>query len=276
MYCSKKKRKALVVVLVVVMIALLVAPNRLPYRAVRAVGRVLPAEQTEGVYCSENFRLLMRENEPIVAQAMLAQLERGLADLRVWLPDHSPKPIVVRMHDSQESLQQALGGHYAPTLGAYYLGRLELLAPGSWRSDLKQEEALAYYEVAGPIVHELAHLLLDYQALGEYPIWFSEGLAQYWEMRLRGYVWQEGGTEWKSQPHSLADIDGNFTALPEAIAYQESLSLVQFMYTTVGDERMHEFILDLGQGKQFFTVLQDRLELTIGKMECAWRAWLVE
>jgi hypothetical protein len=275
MRCVLEKRKALLVLFVVVLIAMQVAPNRLAYRAVRAVGRVLPAEQIEGIYCSENFQLLLTEDEPVLAQAMLGQLERGLADLRVWLPDQSPKPIVVRLHGSQESLQQVLGGHYAPTVGAYYLGRLELLAPEAWRSGLGQEEALAYYEAEGPVVHELTHLLLDYQAVGKYPIWFSEGLAQYWEMRLRGYVWQEGGTDWRKQPHSLADIDRNFTVLPEAIAYQEALSLVQFMYTKIGEEGMQNLILDLGQGKQFLTALQEALGLTLTSMEYEWQAWLL-
>lgn len=276
MRCIKMKRKVLSVLLVIVMIALLVAPSRPGYRAVRAVSRLLPAKQMTCVYSSENFLLLFMEDAPMLAQAMLDQLERGLVDLQKWLPDRTPKHIVVRLYDSQESLQQALGGDYAPTLGAYYLGKLELLAPEVWRPDLEQEEALACYESEGPIVHELTHLLLDYQVLGQYPIWFSEGLAQYWEMRLRGYVWQEGGTDWRNQPHSLADLSCNFAALPEQIAYQEALSLVEFLYATAGDERMHNLVLGLGQGQQFTTALQDAFGQSLERMEYEWRAWLLE
>lgn len=267
-------RRPTVILLAIVLFVLLLAPLRPGYRAIRAAGRLLPLSQAENVALSANFKLLYA-GEQAEAQAMLGLLEAGLADLQQWLPDCTPKPIVVRLHYSQTSLQQALGGGYAPTVGAYYLGKLELLAPRAWWPDLLADDALAHYAKEGPIVHELTHLLLDYQALGQYPVWFTEGLAQYWEMRLRGYVWQEGGNAWRQQPHSLLELTKGFASLPESIAYQEALGLVQFLYESVGDSGMQQLLLSLGQRRPFNVVLPQLYGGSWGSLENEWRAWLL-
>lgn len=273
---SKITQRHLQMLLLMFVLVWLVAPLRPAYRTVRTIGRSLPLQQTGSVMYSDNFKLLY-DGEVEEAQAVLILLESGLNDLQAWLPDHTPKPIVVRLHQSQASLQQALGsGDYAPTLGAYYLGKLELLAPQAWRPDLLRADALAYYAAEGPVVHELTHLLLDYQALGQYPVWFSEGLAQYWEMRLRGYVWQEGGSMWREAPHSLADLTGSFSSLPEGVAYQESFSLVQFLYEEVGDSGMSDLLLGLRQGQQFGNALRAVYGNSLATMEDEWRAWLLK
>lgn len=272
----KIEQRHLHMLLLVLVFVGLVAPLRPGYRAVRTIGRSLPLQTTSSVLYSDNFKLLY-DGDMEEAEAMLTLLEAGLSDLQEWLPDHTPRPIVVRLHQSQASLQQALGsGDYAPTLGAYYLGKLELLAPQAWRPDMLRADALAYYALEGPVVHELTHLFLDYQALGQYPIWFSEGLAQYWEMRLRGYVWQEGGSAWQDAPHSVADLTGSFASLPEAVAYQEAFSLVQFLYEKVGDSGMSHLLFELRQGQQFGKALRAVYGNSLATMEDEWRAWLAE
>ncbi len=271
-----KNGQRLLSLLLVLLLVWLVLPFRPAYRAVRTIGRYLPVQKTGSVLYSENF-MLLSDGDQEEAQAVLQLLEAGLDDLQVWLPDQTPKPIVVRLHQSQASLQQALGsGDYAPTLGAYYWGKLELLAPLAWRPDLGQADALVYYALEGPVVHELSHLLLDYQALGRYPVWFSEGFAQYWEARLRGYVWQEGGNAWRATPHSLADLTGSFAALPEAVAYQEAYYLVQFLYQEVGDSGMNNLLSALEHGQQFEPALQAVYGNSMAVLENEWRAWLAK
>ncbi|HHW98524.1 MAG TPA: hypothetical protein GX738_02695, partial [Firmicutes bacterium] len=115
------------VLLVILLVMALAIPLRPAYRIARTLGRLTPILPTGEVLASDNFRLRY-SGEREEAQFVLQLLEQGLVDLQAWLPDQTPKPIVVRLHSSQESLQTALGaGDYAPTLGAYYLGKLEFL-----------------------------------------------------------------------------------------------------------------------------------------------------
>jgi hypothetical protein len=263
------------VLLVILLVMALAIPLRPAYRIARTLGRLTPILPTGEVLASDNFRLRY-SGEREEAQFVLQLLEQGLVDLQAWLPDQTPKPIVVRLHSSQESLQTALGaGDYAPTLGAYYLGKLELLGPQAWQPQLSLDEALVFYALQGPVVHELTHLLIDYQAVTAYPPWFSEGMAQYWEMRLRGYVWLEGGHDWRAQPHSLSQLSRDFSTLPEAIAYQESLSLVTFLYERLGDEGMEGLLQLLRQGKPFAAALQDVYGEPLSVLEIDWKAWLI-
>ncbi len=261
--------------LFLVLVGILVAPFRPAHRAVRTVGRWLPLVAAEEVLCSENFKLLY-SGELEEGRAVLELLEAGLADLQAWLPDFTPKPIVVRLHPTQAALQQALGGSYAPTLGAYYLGKLELLAPQAWQPHLNLDEAIAFYAQQGPVVHELTHLLLDYQVAVSYPVWFSEGMAQYWEERLRGYVWQEGGLAWREAPHSLDQLTDHFSSLPEAIAYQEALSLVSFLYERMGDGGVNQLLTALGRGQTFTVALQAAYGQPLTTFEQDWKAWLMD
>lgn len=265
------------VVLIMLLLVGLIAPLRPVHRTVRAFGRYLPTPQSDTALTNENFKLIYDEGELTEAAAMLQLLDEALADLRQWLPDRTPKPIVVRLHQSQESLQRALGpGEYGPTVGAYYLGRLELLAPRAWYEGLSLEDALAHYSWQGPLVHELTHLFLDYQSRSAYPLWFTEGLAQYWEMRLRGYVWQEAGSAWRSSPHNLAELERNFAMLPESIAYQESHSLVHFLYQRIGNAGMNDLLTRLEQGHSFEAALQMSYGDMLAAIENDWKAWLLD
>lgn len=269
-----RRFKGIDLLLIITLITVLVMPWRPGYRVVRTLSRWRPLGEGE-VLRSENFELLYT-NDREEAQFVLELLEQGLVDLQAWLSDRTPKPIRVRLHESQQSLQVALGaGDYAPTLGAYYLGRLELLGSQAWQPHLNRDDALTHYSLLGPVVHELAHLLLDYQAVAAYPVWFSEGMAQYWEMRLRGYVWQEGGDDWRQQPHSLRQLSREFSALPENVVYQESLSLVRFLYEQLGDGGRARFLQLMEQGQPFFSALEAVYGAPLLVLEADWKAWLM-
>lgn len=270
-----RQLRRLRVILIMLLLLGIIAPLRPLQRSVRAFGRYLPVQQSDKVLTNDNFRLIYA-GEGAEAEAMLQLLDDALVDLQQWLPDRTPKPIIVRMHQTQESLQRALGpGEYGPTVGAYYLGRLELLAPQAWYPGLPLADALVHYAWQGPLVHELTHLLLDYQARSVYPLWFTEGFAQYWEMRLRGYVLPEAGEAWRSDPHSLAELTHNFALLPEASAYRESLSLISFLYSRVRDAGMNDLLSRLEQGQPFEVTLQVIYGDSIEVIENDWMAWLL-
>jgi len=267
------RRQKLSLLLIGVLLVFVALRPRIGYRAVRAVARLLPLDQGYSVVASDNF-VLYYDEEDAVAQGVLLQLEQRLAELQEHLPDQSPKPIRVRLHATSDSMGCAIGGEYSATLGAYQLGKLELLSPVAWHPRLGQAAALAVYEREGPVTHELAHLLLDYLCPTGYPVWFSEGFAQYWEMRLQGYVWDEGDWGWVKQPASLTSLENSFRSLPETVAYQQSLSLMIYLYETVGDGGMQEMLLHLQEGQSLQGALEQAVGHSLERMEANWQVWL--
>lgn len=110
-----------------------------------------------------------------------------------------------------------------PPLGAYYDGVVWLLAPSAFLApgpDLAQR-----YDQAGPVAHELTHLADDISSGGRIPPWFDEGLAQYEDWRLTGYVWVEDDNSFGDQTYSWNQLAIDFVSLPnQALAYRQALA----------------------------------------------------
>lgn len=242
---------------------------------VRAFGRATPAwagaewfEAQEGP-----FTLHYRREDEIFASRMLLELNSRLGQLsQEWgfiVPEHIP----VRIHPSYESLNRAIGWEgQGLTLGAYVMGRLELVSPAVWSEHLPFDSAWARYVDEGPIVHELAHLLLDYAADGNYPVWFSEGFAQYWEYRLVGYIWSEPGYQVGEDLFPIEQLQRRFhDCLPEYVAYRQALGLVELMYREHGAGTVSGLVGHLAEREPFEHALRKALGLGLSELDARWR-----
>lgn len=110
-----------------------------------------------------------------------------------------------------------------PPLGAYYHGIVWLLAP----SDFLQAGAdeAQRYASDGPVAHELTHLADDLVSGGRTPAWLDEGLAQYEEWRLSGWVWVQSNNDFASGTYSWTQLTQSFDQLPNiALAYRQALA----------------------------------------------------
>lgn len=263
------------IVMLTLLLLLLVGTSlllpRAAYRSLRTMARILPAQAH--IYSGPNFQLQLSTEDEDLAEFLLEELELRRQQLLPFLPDRVPKPILARVHASEASLQQALGGKVAGTLGAYYLGRLELLAPQVWLPHLDYQEALQFYAAEGPIVHELTHLLLDYKARSAYPLWFSEGLAQYWEWRLTDYIWTEAGEDWLLSPHTWQELEDSFMQLPAPLAYREALSMVTYLYE-LRDDGVELLLEALARGRGFKGALEDIWGMDLQELERGWQDYL--
>lgn len=269
-------RRAVAVLLVILLLAVVwMSGSRPGYRAVRTMARLVSRELGADVAKEEsaNFVLYYEAKDEELVPALLLFLEESLAKLQLVLSDVAPKPIVVRLHASSASMEQAVGGSWGPTLGAYRLGSLHLLSPCAWQPELSVSEALDCYFSDGPVVHELTHLLLDYLLPTPYPVWFSEGMAQYWEMHLQGYVMASVSGDWWLSPDDIAFLERNFAILPEDVAYQESLSLFCFLFEELGAAGMDQLLC----GMQQATWAEAMAKIYPGGVdgfEAAWKIWL--
>lgn len=138
------------------------------------------------------------------------------------LPQGGAWPVVVC---SPAQMVRLVGGPADdPPLGAYYRGVVWLLAPSAV---VGPAATVASYERLGPVAHELTHLAEGLIAGGRVPAWLNEGIAQYEDWRLSGYVWVSGANRFDQATYSWDELtSGNFYALPnQALAYRQALAV---------------------------------------------------
>ncbi len=112
----------------------------------------------------------------------------------------------------------------AAPLGYYQGGVIWLLDPGAFLPDGPGLSEV--YGRRGPVVHELTHEADAVVSGGTVPRWFDEGLAQYEDWRLTGYVWLQSNDTFTQPPYTWRQLDGGaFGNLPnQALAYRQALA----------------------------------------------------
>jgi hypothetical protein len=247
------------------------------YRIMYATAQSVPVFATENWVMVEegHFRLYYQPADQAVVADVADDLEASLLALRGnWDYGSSRRPIVVFLYPSQKEMADALAGAEGLALGAYRLGRLYLLSPLAWQPQLSAQAATAFYAEQGPVVHELVHLLLDQLVAGNTPLWFSEGLAQYWELQIKGYLWCEQGMDWRSHTVPLEQLDQRLQSGDAYAAYRQSLSLVAHLYDAYGDSAVEQIVVELSRGR----TMEQAMILSIGvdrkSFETEWRATL--
>lgn len=183
-------------------------------------------------------------------------------------------PLII--HPTRESLNASFGWPASESaMGVYWAGVIRVLSPAAWvvAADAGQMEEV--FISAGPVAHELTHLVVDYITRGNVPRWFTEGIAQYEEYKLTGFRFEgpEGSLE---QPlYDFALMDRGFDRLPnQALAYRQSLSAVEYLVEVYGEESLHKILAVLGQGQDMDTAFKEVLGQDLHQFAGAWRSWL--
>ncbi|HLS89547.1 MAG TPA: hypothetical protein VK008_07995 [Sphingobacteriaceae bacterium] len=176
------------------------------------------------------------------AQRMLPAVEALLLDEDGELP-----AALLHLHEDLTPFVGA-AAHRGPLPGGvYHRGHIHLaMGPG-----------------AMPVVHELAHWVLDVYTLGNYPTWFSEGLAQWVDEKLTGApppgAWDE--------PYNLYQLERHFDHLPDpGQAYRQSLQLVRCIAAAAGDD-LQPLLAGLARGLPFYSALAEAVGLTRSDLE---------
>jgi hypothetical protein len=130
-------------------------------------------------------------------------------------------------------------------MGVYYGGIISILDPVKWiQNDQKISEI---FTRDGPMVHELTHLVIDYMASGNIPVWFTEGAALYEEYRLNNVMWAEGKVY--KEYYDIRELERNFYNLDEIKAYKQSLLVIKYIGDNFGMEGITYIIRQLRTGK---------------------------
>ncbi|NLP41341.1 MAG: hypothetical protein GX348_03950 [Veillonellaceae bacterium] len=185
----------------------------------------------------------------------------------------APKTIVVMYHNKAE-LRKAFGwSGDQSAMGVYWGGVIQLLSPHEW---MKQGDTVAEFIHSGPMVHEFSHLVFDHVTNGNYPRWFTEGLAQYVEYKVNNYEWITANNRLDGQLFTMEQLDGEFDELTnQALAYRQSLAAIRYIAEVHGEDNLHQVINELKAGRKIDKAIKNSLGLDYQAFDKAWREWAV-
>lgn len=250
-------------------------PRAAIYRFYRDQGRDQALESLEGyeVRRSERFALYYQASDDDLADLVL-QTAEGLYDAVMLQVGHAPSgrvPLI--LYPTRPQLRQAFGwGNDQSALGVYWRGTIRLLSPRAWVDEEDAERFAETYRQLNPLAHELTHYVLDDLTNGNYPHWFTEGLAQRVEYLQTGYLWLEARSSLDQRLYTLSELEDRFERLPnQPLAYRQSYLLVSHMAETYGVEGLSALIDRLGAGVPFDRAVEQSFGRT---MEAVYADWL--
>jgi hypothetical protein len=132
----------------------------------------------------------------------------------------------------------------------------------------------------GAIVHELTHLVIHQVVLNPYnnlPTWLDEGLAMHSEGPLEpimvGYL---NGAIAEDRLISVQGLASPFSAYAgeAALSYAQSYSLVDFLITTYGQDKMFELLSTFREGATYDGALLEVYGFDTDGLDERWREWL--
>lgn len=158
--------------------------------------------------------------------------------------------VIVVIYPSKKMIGEVLQmGIEEVPMGAYYGGIINVLSPTLWTSKTEENRIIDEFLEEGPMVHELIHLALDKKLKGNYEIWFTEGIALYYEKKYTGFVWRDDLKE-KCKYITIEDLKNNFRFLKEEEAYRRSFDIIQSMVNKIGEEGLQDIIKKMSRGEK--------------------------
>lgn len=144
------------------------------------------------------------------------------------------------LYNDKQLLSKALNVKTVP-MGAYYGGIIHILEPQFWTDETTESKITDDFLENGPIIHELIHFVMDEKMHGDYSLWFTEGVALYYEKKYTGFEWRKDLKE-KSKTITLEQLEKNFVYLDSATAYRKSYDIVNELVKKIGESGLQSVI----------------------------------
>lgn len=133
------------------------------------------------------------------------------------------------------------------SIGLYYCGFISILSPNEWITDKNKQKFEDAFRSTGPVLHELTHYFVDKRTRGNYPLWFTEGVALYFEKQFTGFEWGKG-IKYKIEPYRVDELDNNFLKLDSNYAYRRSYEIILEYVNKKGINNLLNIMDRLGEG----------------------------
>lgn len=225
---------------------------------------------------SDRFTLYYRHEDADVAPMVLGAAEEVYDVVVTEMGERPGERVPIILYPDRPSLRQAFGwSNGESALGVYWQGTIRLLSPHAWLNEEGADQLSQAYRKLNPIAHELTHYLLDQMTSGNYPHWFTEGLAQRVEYRATGFLWVEASATLDQPLYALGDLKDWFDQLSnQPLAYRQSYLLVEWMANHYGEESLTRLIGLLASGEPFDEAVQQVFDRSMEQIDAEWRNWV--
>ncbi|MGE5372985.1 MAG: peptidase MA family metallohydrolase [Solirubrobacterales bacterium] len=206
--------------------------------------------QTRGYKTYETDHFIIRYNDAVREQVSLVAeaSEKAYGPVtRIFQRTPGAKTLVV-LYKTPDSMGKSLGwDRDEQAMGVYWNGSIRVLDPAFW---ITNGDVRRRFLQEGPMAHEFAHLLVDQETHGNYPRWFTEGIAQYIEKKTTGFEFSPALQYNKPsmEYYDFATLEQRFDDLDTATAYRESLAAVDVIADRYGEPSLFNMMRLLGQG----------------------------
>ncbi|MCT4618037.1 MAG: hypothetical protein N4A62_01445 [Marinisporobacter sp.] len=221
------------------------------YPLFRKIQHELILYKTKDYKTKETEHFIIRypmEDEKIIDLVAKASEKhyKEVCDRFNYHPEH--KTTVIVYDNPEDLMNNASLKQGKPPMGVYFASTIQILSPRLWIPQGEEIEEIFMNE--GPMVHEFTHLLVDDLTRGNYPLWFTEGVALYQEYLQTGYVWGET-LSYEEKPYTVEELTDDFHKLDMMLAYKRSFEIVKEMVEREGFDEINQLLKDLGYGRSF-------------------------
>ena len=223
----------------------------------------------------DNFVIRYQPEDKDMAGLILETSEEAYAPVNRILGYEPRGKGLVLVYPSRIDFGKSFGwGAEQRAMGVYWAGVIRVLSPKDWITDVTGDGVEEVFKSSGPVVHEYAHLVVDHIARGNYPRWLTEGVAQYVEREITGFVFTDSiikdGESW----YEFKEIDKHFdTAEGQFKSYRQSLAVVDYMVVRYGEGSIEGILNTLKTGMPLKSAWKAAFGETLDEFEHGFNNW---
>lgn len=217
---------------------------------------------------SDELRVHWYDNDKAFAQTMLDAGTEGLRRNREQAGLSIEDVVDIYVYPNYDDMRDAI--LYEPSwTGGMAFSDHNIVIMGISASDSNWDK--------NTVIHELTHVLVGhftFSCIGTVPTWLNEGLAMFSEGELDSYMQSQLDDAIKNDTLlTIRSLNGGFSELPDKanLSYSQSHSIVEFLISTYGQDKMTEILAALRDAKPIDDALIEVYGFDTDGLEDAWR-----
>ncbi len=247
------------------------------YQVFRCVSKIQIRWQTRGwdEIQGPHFIIRYRPEDRNIARLVLTVAEKSYQPVSRNFA-YSPRGrILVVVYHTRDSFSRSFGwAADEGAMGVYWAGVIRILSPSLWITETDPAKMREVFATEGPMVHELTHLVVDYSTGGNYTRWFTEGIAQYTEVKLTGCPLELKQIRDPDEIYPLSRMDREFDTLADqTLAYAESFQALNYLVDKYGEASLGKILSNLSRGRTMEASFRAVLGISLARFEQDFRIW---